>query len=284
MSCYYSHDANMWNDPKIIKVRRKHGIAGYGLVNRLNELLRVEKDNRLGLDEDTLDDLVFDLHDPIVDRDMLEDIILHFKLYEREDDEDNEDNEFGYFYSKRMRRNMEKMEEIKQKRSYAGQMSGKARQVSNTSSTSVKQKGTIKVKEKKSKLKETKLNISFDDVWNLYDYKVGSKDKNKRKWESLTNIERENIMENIPLYKTSTPDKQYRKHFSTYLNNRGWEDEIAISSNGVNDFEYDGTGNFRKGYCDKCNEYASYRDEDLLGESRCCNAKILNKKKQIAVR
>ena len=110
---YFSHDSNMWNDPKIIKVRRKHGIAGYGLVNRLNEMLRNEKDNRLGLDEDSLDDLIFDLNDPLIDRDVLEDVILHFKLYEREE---SDDNGCGYFFSKRMRRNMEKMEEIKQGR------------------------------------------------------------------------------------------------------------------------------------------------------------------------
>ena len=152
---YFSHDSNMWNDPKIIKVRRKHGIAGYGLVNRLNEMLRNEKDNRLGLDEDSLDDLIFDLNDPLIDRDVLEDVILHFKLYEREE---SDDNGCGYFFSKRMRRNMEKMEEIKQKRSYAGQMSGKARQVINTSSTPVKQNPTMKGKE--SKVKEIKLKES----------------------------------------------------------------------------------------------------------------------------
>ena len=159
---YYSHDSDMWNDPKIIKVRRKYGIIGYGLVNRLNELLRVSEKNRIGMDDDTLDDIIFDLQDACITREMLDDIILHYKLYEREVADD--DCEFGYFYSKRMRRNMEKMEEIKQKRSYAGQMSGKARQVINTSSTSVQQKGTIESKKKsKSKVKEKEI-ITIDSI------------------------------------------------------------------------------------------------------------------------
>ena len=84
----------------------------------------------------------------------------------------------------------------------------------------------------------------------------------------------------MPLYVNSTPDKQFRKHPLTYLNNRGWEDEIVVKTNGVIDFALDGTGNFYKGYCEKCNEYASYRKEDLYGESRCCNAKIVNERKK----
>ena len=87
-------------------------------------------------------------------------------------------------------------------------------------------------------------------------------------------------MEHLPHYIKSTPDKQYRKHPATYLNNQGWFDEIVISQNGAIDFDLDGTGKFYKGYCEKCNEYASYRKEDLFGESRCCNSKILNERKK----
>ena len=276
-SPYYPHDCDMWNDPKIIKVRRKHGLAGYGLVNRLNELLRTAEDNRIGMDDDTLDDLIFDIQDTQVTREMLDDIIMHYKLYEREA---ADDNEFGYFYSKRMRRNIEKMEEIKQKRSYAGQMSGKARQVLKTSSTLVEQKRTnIKEKEKvkkKSKVKDS-INISFEEFWNLYNYKVGDKSKVMAKWESLSDTNRLSVMEHLPLYIQSTPDKQFRKHPSTYLNNSGWEDEILNKSNGVDKFKLDSTG-FPMAYCQNCGVSASYRQEELNGDSRCCNSKLLSEK------
>ena len=74
--------------------------------------------------------------------------------------------------------------------------------------------------------KKSNINISFDEIWNLYDYKTGTKEKLRKKWESLTDIEREKIKIHVPLYVKSTPDKQFRKHFQTYLNNCGWEDEI----------------------------------------------------------
>ena len=283
-SPYFSHDSDMWNDPKIIKVRRKYGIAGYGLANRLNELLRVAEQNRIGLDDDTLDDLIFDSQDSLITREMLDDVILHFKLYERESADD--DNEFGYFYSKRMRRNMEKMEEIKQKRSFAGQMSGKSRQVLNTSSTSVQQKRTIESKKEsksksKSKVKDN-INISAEDFWDLYNYKVGKKDKVMSKWESLTENDRQDIMVYIPTYIQSTPDKQFRKHPMTFLNNEGWKDEIILNKNGSTIFKEDSCG-FPMAYCEKCGTSASYKYEELNGDSICCSAKLLSGK-PIAVR
>ena len=275
---YFSHDCDMWNDPKIIKVRRKYGISGYGLVNRLNELLRISENNRIALDDDTLDDIIFDLQDELITREMLDDIILHYKLYEREAADD--ECEFGYFYSKRMRRNMEKMEEIKQKRSFAGQMSGKARQVINTSSTSVQQKRTSKKESKKeSKVKHT-INITFDEFWDLYDKKIGDRTKVTLKWLSLTDADRISVMAHIPLYIQSTPDKQFRKHPMTYLNNSGWKDEILNKSNGVDRFKKDTTG-FPMAYCEKCGISESYEEKELYGDSKCCNAKLLPEKPKL---
>ena len=177
---------------------------------------------------------------------------------------------------------MEKMEEIKQKRSYAGQMSGKASQVINTSLTSVQQKRTIKSKkESKSKKKDT-INISFDKFWNLYNYKVGRKDKVIYKWESLKDNDRQEIMDYIPLYIQSKPDKQYRKYPMTFLNNEGWKDEIINKSNGVDKFKLS-TAGFPQAYCDKCGVSAEYRKEELSGESRCCQGSLLSER-PIAVR
>ena len=102
--------------------------------------------------------------------------------------------------------------------------------------------------------------------------------KNVKKEKNDKNEKNINI--DLPHYVKSTPDKQFRKHPATYLNNQGWFDEIVISQNGSIDFDLDGSGNFYKGYCEKCNEYASYRKEDLNGDSRCCNAKILNERKK----
>lgn len=78
------------------------------------------------------------------------------------------------------------------------------------------------------------LNIPFEDFWNLYDKKVGEKEKLSRKWASLKNGDREAAMKHIPGYKIAQPDKTYRKNPSTYLNNKSWNDELIYSKNGQN--------------------------------------------------
>ena len=72
------------------------------------------------------------------------------------------------------------------------------------------------------------LNVPFDDFWNLYDKKRGDKDKIEKKWQSLKDSEREAIMNHLPLYKKSQPNKKYRKDPATYLNNKSWNDEIIF--------------------------------------------------------
>ena len=66
---------------------------------------------------------------------------------------------------------------------------------------------------------------SFNDFWNFYDKKV-NKPKCEIKWKRLKQKEREAIMDHLPNYIDSTPDKSFRKNPMTYLNNKSWEDEI----------------------------------------------------------
>lgn len=69
---------------------------------------------------------------------------------------------------------------------------------------------------------------SFERAWDLYQKKVGLKEKLRAKWNKLPLKDRKAAIEHIPLYVQATPDKTYRKHFQTYLNQRGWEDEIIM--------------------------------------------------------
>ena len=80
----------------------------------------------------------------------------------------------------------------------------------------------------KKQVGECTLNVPFDDFWNLYDKKVGDKEKIKTKWGKLKDSEREALMNHLPLYKKSQPNKKYRKDPSTYLNNKSWNDEIIF--------------------------------------------------------
>jgi hypothetical protein len=85
---------------------------------------------------------------------------------------------------------------------------------------------TQPIEEGKKERKKEYNNIEFDVFWNLYDKKVGDKEKIKAKWENL-NIETQNqILEFIPKYKLAKPDKLFRKDPSTFFNNKSWNDEI----------------------------------------------------------
>lgn len=74
--------------------------------------------------------------------------------------------------------------------------------------------------------KEVKDEYTFERAWNLYEKKVGCKAKLEKKWNSMSLKDRKAAIEYIPLYVISQPDKQYRKNFQTFLNQRGWEDEL----------------------------------------------------------
>ena len=67
---------------------------------------------------------------------------------------------------------------------------------------------------------------TFDNAWQLYQKKVGSKARLNKKWNSMSQADRKAAIEYIPLYVMATPDKQFRKNFQTFLNQRSWEDEI----------------------------------------------------------
>lgn len=74
---------------------------------------------------------------------------------------------------------------------------------------------------------------TFEDFWNLYDLKKGDKDKIKKKFDDLAQDTKEYIMQYLPNYIKSTPDKQYRKHPETFINNKSWNDEIFFKKNGT---------------------------------------------------
>ena len=65
----------------------------------------------------------------------------------------------------------------------------------------------------------------FEEFWDLYDYKK-SRDKAEKAWKTLNQEEKALALQHAPVYAQSTPDKQFRKHPTTYLNNKSFNDEI----------------------------------------------------------
>ena len=80
---------------------------------------------------------------------------------------------------------------------------------------------------------EKTLNIPFYVFWKAYAKSV-AKDKCEAKWKSLSDKVREEIMQHLPAYVASTPTKKFRKDPMTYLNGKGWLDDIIVDEPGNN--------------------------------------------------
>lgn len=75
---------------------------------------------------------------------------------------------------------------------------------------------------------QTSNEYDFDLFWELYDKKVGDKNKIASKYNKLSTEDKQAIFLHVPKYIQSQPDKKYRKNPETYLNNKSWLDEIIL--------------------------------------------------------
>lgn len=69
----------------------------------------------------------------------------------------------------------------------------------------------------------------FEIFWDLYDKKTG-KINSEKLWVKISKEDRIKILEYVPSYVISTPDKEFRKNPETFLFNQSWNDEIIIKS------------------------------------------------------
>lgn len=77
-------------------------------------------------------------------------------------------------------------------------------------------------------LDQSALDHEFDQAWELYGRK-GNKKTSRSRFNKLSREDKESIYNHLPVYLLSTPDKQYRKDFQSYINLECWNDEVAIS-------------------------------------------------------
>lgn len=99
---FFPHDSNARNDEKIIRLRMKHGVCGYGIYFMLLERLRDEADLTSALDYNMI---AYDLRVP---EKLVESVIKDFDLFTITDD--------GRFYSESFN---ERLNTIKQQRAKA---------------------------------------------------------------------------------------------------------------------------------------------------------------------
>lgn len=110
---YFTHDSNARNDIKIVKLRRKLGMTGYGCYWCIIEILREQSNYKMQLT--AIDDIAFQIGEPI---EIVNEVIKSFGLFQI----DNND-----FYSDRLIRSMALYNETKEKFSKAGKASAAKR-------------------------------------------------------------------------------------------------------------------------------------------------------------
>ena len=209
---YFSHDYNARNDEKIKRLIRKHGMQGYGVFWSIVEDL-YNNANALRMD---YEGIAYDLRS---DSDLVASVVNDFDLFIFNGD---------YFGSnsvqERLEQRNDKSAKARKSASYRWE-NANAIQTQSDSNAKKERKG------KEIKGKEIKeINISFDIFWDLYDKKVGDKDKLKKKWDSMKDDDRSSIIEYIPKYKLIQPEKKFRKDPQTFFNNSSWNDELIGSS------------------------------------------------------
>jgi len=74
---------------------------------------------------------------------------------------------------------------------------------------------------------------AFDMFWNLYDKKVDVT-RCKKSFMQLSLKQMGEALKGVKRYIDSTPDKQYRKNPTTWINNRGWSSEVLIDKKKTN--------------------------------------------------
>lgn len=209
-SNYFSHDYNARTDDAIKAIIRKFGMEGYGVWWAIIEDL-YSNANALRLD---CEGIAFDLR---VHCDVVTSIIYDYGLFQING---------STFSSKSVQKRLDKRNE----KSVKAAKSAKFRWGNANALQTESDSNAIKEKESKGNKKERKenneeINSLFEKFWGLYDKKQ-DREKCYKIFSKLAKTEIEKIFEKLPLYISSTPDKQYRKNPQTWLNGKCWNDEV----------------------------------------------------------
>ena len=260
---YFSHDSNARNDQRLIKIRMKYGMEGYGVYFGIIEILREKADYYLYKNEITT--IAFDLR---VDESVIEDIIYNYSLFII----DGKEYPPETFYSRSLTRRMEKLDLIKQKRAEAGRKGGKSKpndnQVLNNSLTSKAKESIAKESRGYKILKRSEdFEISLQKYINQYDSKML-----EEFFDYWTEPNKSNTKMLFETKKTWDLGRRLKRWAGNDFGNN--------KSNGVAGFRKDANGKFWIGYCSECNVSDFYDDIGIKQDSRCCQTKLMPKKKK----
>jgi hypothetical protein len=208
-SYYFSHDYNAANDTKVLFLRHQLGMEGYGIYWYLIEQL-ANAGGKLPLE--LIPVLAMQMHCTDV---KVNGVLMNFDLFTLDS---------GEFWSERLQNHLD----LRLKLSESGKTGANNRWGNRVAigEGNAKERKEKEIKGKESKVNEIKvIDEDFDRFWDLYDYKK-SRDKAEKAWKTLNKEEKALALLHAPVYAQSTPDKQFRKHPTTYLNNKSFNDEI----------------------------------------------------------
>ncbi|MBB6446497.1 Lin1244/Lin1753 domain-containing protein [Bacillus benzoevorans] len=142
---YFSHDSNAHKDPKILKLRAKHGWEGYGIYWAIIETLREQDDYKWLADDKQLLSFCFANGDELVNQ-VIETCLDVGLLI---DDGD-------YIFSQSLSRRMKMKDEISEKRRAAGKKGGSSKKQANAKQIESKESKGKEIKVKESEVEEAK--------------------------------------------------------------------------------------------------------------------------------
>jgi predicted MPP superfamily phosphohydrolase len=238
---YFSHDTGMCEDYKMKLLIAKYKANGYAIYNHILELSYKENGFYFKKTDDNiiLIGFLFSIDtsqvNEVIDY-MLEKGLFSKELYEKYSILTSERMQINYIAGCEQRKKLfinnkyllVNIEDYKTNKSkfeiinngFYEEKNGVKGDKSGINSQKEKEKETVKEKES---------NTLFNKFWDLYDKKVGSKEKIFKKFLKLTNEEIELLLTHVPKYVQSTPEKKYRKNPETYINNKSWNDEIITN-------------------------------------------------------
>lgn len=155
---YFSHDSNARNSERLIRLRMRHGAAGYGVYFMIIERLREEEDYMSVKDYNVI---AFDLR---VDASMVKSVVEEFGLFVFTDDG-------KYFYSESLSKRMLIMDTQKKRKSEGGKKAMRNRwseeinnadnqDIDNIVITKLQDSCNNKKKRNKKKINKKKINIT----------------------------------------------------------------------------------------------------------------------------
>ena len=217
---WFKHFSNAHNDTRIRRLIRKYGLRGYGLYFACVEMISYQLDPDSPNPE--LEDSARDIAEMFGEDTALIEDILHYCIYDQKlfDVDENTGRLICFKLLHHLDNTLSNNPEIRKIISNFNKLK--------ETSSNLKQIRLDKIREDKTILdnnKTVKKDEQFELFWNTYNKKVG-RPICEKKWSKLSQADKEKIFDHLRKYIPSTPDQQYRKNPSTYLNQECWNDEV----------------------------------------------------------